>query len=146
MGIVREHTKVIDEVTYTTRTFPASEGLVIYPKLLALFGEEGIAFFLEMASGGIGGEDVAEQIFDEAPKVAKMVASIATNGGAGGFLIIKSLFTNTKADKLVLGDTVAPGSVDQHFDEHFSANYAHLAKVAFWVAKVNFGKLFAADS
>ena len=66
------------------------------------------------------------------------MAKRASESEVGGLLVVKDLLKSTTADKVRLGDAEIPGSVHEHFDIHFSANYQHLATVVMWVGQVNF--------
>ena len=43
---MREQSEVIDGITYTTTTMPATRGLQILPKLVDLVGEDGITLLM----------------------------------------------------------------------------------------------------
>lgn len=128
-----EQTKLIDGVTYTTRPLPASIGLVIMPKMIALFGEP----VLKLIFSSTGEE---REVLMEDPKViASILHGMASNAAdTDGLLVIRDLFQATKADKVRMGDAEVEADIHTHFDIHFSGRYAHLAAVAMWVAQVNF--------
>ncbi len=130
---MQPHTKTIDGVTYTTRTLPASRGLVIMPKLLALFGEPVLKLMFTADA------DQRVELLQQPKIVAALLHGIATNASeTDGLLVVKDLFETTTADKVRIGDAEVEGSILSHFDGHFAGRYAHLAAVALWVATCNF--------
>jgi hypothetical protein len=133
MATLKEHTRDFSGTTYTTRTLPASKGLIIMPKLMALFGEALVGLFFAT-------DEKARETLLEDPKIlAAVIASIAEKAAeTDGLLVIKDLLIGTRADKVKVGDVEVEGSVHDHFDEHFSGRYRHLVEVAVWVGTCNF--------
>lgn len=130
---MNEHIKLIDGITYTTRTLPATTGLVILPKLIALFGEPVLKIMFST-----DGEERGALLSD--PKImAAVLHAMASNAAdTDGLLVIKDLFRATSADKVKIGTTEVDDSVYTHFDTHFAGRYMHLATVSMWVASCNF--------
>jgi hypothetical protein len=146
MGIVKEHIKEIDGITYTTRVLPATQALTLSPRVISLFGGKTLALVLSI-------EDPSK-LMDDPTVVASLVTTICGNitddelqqRSAGvkvvsPLLTIKDLLAKTKADKVRIGDSEVEGEVAKHFDSHFEGRLGHLLKVAMWVAQVNFGGL-----
>jgi hypothetical protein len=133
MATVKEHSRTIAGIHYTTKTLPASVGLVIMPKLMALFGEALVGLFFAT-------DDESREALLEDPKVlAAVVSSIAEKAAeSNGLLVLKDLLVSTTADKVAVGDAEVPGSVHTHFDGHFAGRYRHLVEVALWVGQANF--------
>ena len=137
-----QHTKIIEGVSYTTTTLPATRGLLILPRLIALFGEPILKLIFttsqELGEGDDAGEAMGELLQD--PKVmATILHGMAANAAEdNGLLVIKDLMMSTEADKARMGEAEVQGNVHQHFDTHFAARYTHLAQVAMWVASCNF--------
>ncbi len=131
MSTTKEHSKVINGITYTTKTLPASTGLVIVPRILALMGEK-VAALMFAASD-------AEGLLED-PKIRGAIfANLAKNAAeTDGLLVLRDLLETTKCDKVKIGDVEVEGSVRDHFDDHFQGRYMHLIEVALWVAQVNF--------
>lgn len=137
MSVVGEQSQSIDGISYTTRTFPASEGLVLLPRLINLIGEKAGALFFGASSAELASLTEDPQI------VAALLAGIAKNAAEdkhGGWLIAKDLVRYTKADKIRIGDNDVPGSVYDHFDSHFAGRYDHLLNVCMWVAQASFSR------
>jgi len=135
MSLVKTHTTEIGGVTYTTETLPASQGIVIFPKLLALLGERLAALLFATQ-----GDPEAIQGLLANPKVMGQVLVSITERAAetDGLLVLKEMLTTTTADKVRVGDTEVPASVYDYFDAHFQHRYVDLFQVAFWVCRINF--------
>lgn len=135
MATIREHTNTIDGIVYTTTTLPASDGLRIMPRLVALLGDAlvGLIFATD--------EDQRDGLLEDPKILAAVVTGIATTAAeseVGGLMVIKDLLRTTQADRVAIGDAEVPGSVHTHFDLHFAGRYKHLVEVAMWVGRVNF--------
>lgn len=130
---MKTHTKVIDDVAYTTKTLTATEGLILMPKLVALFGSDLLRLML-----GRSNEERAA-IMAEPSTMAILLAAIAKNAAVNdGLLVVKELLATTTTEHVRVGDTTVPGRVIDHFDSHFDQRYQHLFEVALWVASCNF--------
>lgn len=133
MGTIQEHTKTIDGVTYTTRTLPATKGLVILPKLISMFGEAITGLFFATD------EEAREKLLSDPKVLGAVISAVATQAAeTDGLLVLKDLLASTSADKVRVGDAEVPGSIATHFDGHFAGRYRHLMEVAFWVGTCNF--------
>ena len=51
MSVVTKHETVIDGKSYSCETFPASEGLVVLPKLVSLLGEKVVDLVFDELAG-----------------------------------------------------------------------------------------------
>ena len=128
-----EHTKNIDGILYTTRTLPASDGLRILPKLLALFREPVLKLMFT------ANEDQRAELLNDPKIQAAILHGMAENAAdTDGLLVVRDLLKATKADKVRIGETKVEDSVHTHFDGHFAGRYGHLANVVMWVASINF--------
>ena len=133
MATTNEHTRQIDGVTYTTRTLPASQGLLILPRLMALFGEALIGLMFTTS------EDEREHLLSDPKILGAVISQIAKHAAENdGLLVLRDLLGATEADRVRVGDAEVPGSVHTHFDGHFAGRYRHLVEVALWVGTVNF--------
>lgn len=133
MATLKEHSRDFGGVTYTTKTLPASRGLVIMPKLMSLFGEALVGLFFATS------EEDRETLLGDPKVLAAVISSIAEKAAeADGLLVIKDLLAETHADKVRVGDAEVPASVHAHFDHHFAGRYRHLVEVAMWVGSCNF--------
>jgi hypothetical protein len=130
------HQTVIDGIGYTTQTLPATKGLVILPKLLALFGEPVLKLFF------VADEDQRAELLEDPATVAAILHEVARSAAEdNGLLVVKDLMVSTSSDKCRLSEDAAAdieGSVHTHFDTHFQGRYGHLVQVAMWVASSNF--------
>jgi hypothetical protein len=133
MATLKEHSRDFSGVTYTTKTLPASRGLVIMPKLMSLFGEALVGLFFATS------DEDREALLGDPKILAAVISSIAEKAAeADGLLVIKDLLADTHADKVRVGDAEVPASVHSHFDHHFAGRYRHLVEVAIWVGSCNF--------
>lgn len=134
MAVVAEHRTTIDGVTYTTRTFPATEGLDLIQRLVRLLGPDAMRLVLELEDHEAGA------VLGEAAVVAAMVSGAASRAEPGEFAsMAKAVLKYTHADQVTIGDAVVAGSVATHFDTHFAARYQHLMEVCIWAARASFG-------
>ena len=141
MELVNKHTRTISGITYTTTLLPASRGLVIAPKLIALFGSNLLGLLLGLAQTEEEGEAKGKiQALLEDPKVlGAVVAQVAGNAAEeDGLLILRDMLATTEADLVKIGDAQVPGSVHVHFDQHFAGRLKHLFEVCLWVGQLNF--------
>lgn len=131
--MLKTHTQEIDGLVYETKTFPATEGLVLLPRLIALLGEQ--VFNLVFATNE---EQMGGLMADPTVMGAIMVRIAERAAENDGLLVCKDLLKYTTCDKVQIGDGVFPSSVHTHFDNHFAGNYGHLLKVCAWVARATF--------
>lgn len=104
----------IDGLMYTSSKLPASIGLELWPRVMALFGS---AMTKAIATGET--EDVG----------AQALLSVLDRVVDDGLLpLIRDLMQRIQCNKLYT--TQQPGSVLSDFDEHFAGEYMHMMKVA----------------
>lgn len=128
--------KVIDGITYTTETLPATEGLRILPKLVDLVGENGLALLMGTT------DDQKDSLMANAEVTSSLMANVAARAAENdGLLVLRDLMAKTRCDKIKIGDATIEGSVHENFDDHFAGRYLHLINVAIWVGRVSFGGL-----
>lgn len=109
----------IDGLVYTSTKLAASDGLELWPRLMALVGP-GVA--RAVAVGDTGDFDLA------------IMFAIAEKAASDGLLpTVRDLLRRMQCNQLY--STKKEGDVLSDFDEHFSGEYAHLLKVlAFSIA------------
>ena len=143
MATIKEHHTTIDGVTYTATTLPATQALVILPRLVALFGDGIVSLF--MATG----EDGMAELLENPQVLARVITEVATTAAdpegifkGKGLLVLKEILPGVTADKVRIGGdeegVEVLGPVLPHFDEHFLRRLPHLVKVCVWVARLNF--------
>ena len=134
MGVIKKHETIIDEKPYSCETFPATEGLIILPKLISLLGEDVANLIFTVDDEQIGG-------LLENPKVlAAMMVKISERAAENnGLLVLKDLLKYTRCSAVRVGDATLEASVWERFDSHFAGDYLHLFKVVSWVARASFG-------
>ena len=131
---MREQSEVIDGITYTTTTRPATRGLEILPKLVDLVGEDGITLLMATT------DEDQNSLMANREIMAALVTGIASRATEGGLLVLRELLELTTCDKSKIGDNYIEGSVYKNFDDHFAGRYMHLINVAVWVGRVSFGR------
>lgn len=124
-------TERFDGVEYTTRTLTTSDGLVLLPKIIALFGEPVLKLIM------LNPDDRSEYLSDKMI-MATILHNVAKNAMNGELLVLRDLFKQTECAACRIGESEAPGNLAKEFDTHFQGRLAHLVEVAFWVATVNF--------
>lgn len=133
MGVITTHTTDIDGKPYSCKTFPASEGLVLLPKLISLLGED-VANLVFATS-----DDQLEGLMENRKVLSAMMVKIAEKASEDdGLLNLKELLKYTTCEKIKVGDAEISDSVYERFDTHFAGDYLHLFKVIGWVARASF--------
>lgn len=138
MGVVRKHTTEIDGITYETTTLPATVGLSVFPRLVALLGDKILPLVFE-----VGGEGL-EALFKDSKVIGVLISNIAERAtskmaeGEDPMSVLRDVLVKTTADKVRIGSTEVQGSVHKSFDSHFAGDYRHLIAVVGWVGGVNF--------
>lgn len=136
MSTLKKHTEVIDGATYITTMLPATDGLKIMPKLIALLGQTGMELLLATS------DDDKEKLMADPAVKAALMSSIAERAAEDeGLMVIKDLMKSTTCDKIKVGDNFVTDSVYENFDDHFAGRYMHLINVAMWVGRVSFAGL-----
>lgn len=138
MGAIKEHKFEIDGHRYKCRTFPASEGLVILPQIIALLGEEVANLIF-----GTGEEALAELLKNPKVYTAILIKISERAKEDDGFLVLKDLMRYTTYLRKHVEENgkeiVHEENVQDIFDTHFAADYLHLLNVAAEVARASFG-------
>lgn len=147
MGMVRDITETIDGVTYTTKLFPASEGLELGRRLARLVSQDTIAMALLSApeEGEVTEDDDDNgrsigSLMSDPTLIASLILGAAQSADAGEWAsLCLDVLKQTTADKVRIGDAEVPGSVHKNFDSHFAGRYSHLFEVVVWAIRVGFG-------
>lgn len=140
MAVVTEQSKEIDGTTYTTKIFPATEGLDLIQWLTKVLGasllelvlrledDEAADLLANLAGGAVDNEIITA--------MAATVVKVAERAEPGD---ISSLFKATLArTKFVPAEGQPAAPVESYFDEHFAGRYMHLVNVFIWVVRVSF--------
>ena len=92
MSTIKDHTHTIDGVTYTATTLPATDALIILPRLVALFGDGIVSLF--MATG----EDGMAELMENPKVLASVITTVATTAAdpegifkGEGLLVLKDI-------------------------------------------------------
>ena len=136
MSIVADHRTVIGGREYVAKTFTASEGLVLLPRLLALLGDDVARLVF-----AVGDEDQAK-IFADPQLLAGILVRVSERAAENdGLLLVRDCFRHTTCTNSKIGELEA--SVDlgkiHFFDQHFAGQYAHLFEVFAWIVRLSFG-------
>jgi hypothetical protein len=131
--MIKEYTEVIGGKTYRTKTLPATEGLLLLPRILSLLGEKVANVLL------VSGDENQALLLDNPKVIAGVLMQIAERAAeSGGLLAIKDTLRHTECDDVKVGDAVVKANVHERFDTHFAGDYRHLLEVFWWVARRNF--------
>lgn len=144
MATIKEHEAEIDGKLYRCKTFPASEGLVILPKLISLMGDK-IANLVFAA-----GDEGIETLMADSKTMAAILVNIAERAEENdGLLVLRDLmkyttFIRRHREPKTPNDpnpkmVELPVPLTQSFDLHFAGEYLHLLNVAMWVGRASFG-------
>jgi hypothetical protein len=132
---IKEHTNVLDGKTSHTKTFSAIEGLTLLPRLMAILPPSTADILFGVSDGD-------RETIEAAPATLQVMAmGIArwASDIAGGLGVVQDLFRHTKCDQVLVGDAAVTESLGgERFGTHFAADYVHLFRVAWWVARVSF--------
>jgi hypothetical protein len=136
MSLVGKHTTVIGGHEYICETFPASEGLVLLPKLLALLGDD-VARLVFSTN-----DEQKAQIFGSNDLIAGILVKVSERAAENdGLLLVRDCFSRTKCTTGKVGDAVVEidlGDI-RRFDAHFAGKYKHLFEVFAWIVRLSFG-------
>ena len=137
MGIVSDKQTVIDGKAYATQTFPASEGLLLLPRIIGLFGENILSLFV-----AVDDEKKAAKLLENPKILAALLIEMAAKAedSPDGWMVLKDILKYTTCETCKVGAVESAGSVFTHFNTHFAGDYMHLLKVCFWAAQEGFSK------
>lgn len=164
MGVVKKAQTVIEGVTYTTETFPASEAFDLYAEVSAVIPEEVMTLIMLPVSQAVqkkrkgeleDGENIDAAINVsmqdlvvtlETPgimaKIIKTVLQEAADVPGGISRLMKKVLRRTHGQPLRVAGFEGAGSVVTHFDTHFGADVAGMKEalaVCVWVLRLNLG-------
>lgn len=139
MAVVQKHTTTIDELNYTTETFPATEGLELIGALGGLLDVQ--AGKLLMA---VDDEREAATLLGEPAVIAALIGSALRAAQAAGGLapLAKQILARTRCENMRVGEVVTTpvdGNVIANFDAHFAGRYRHLGELCLWVVRKSLG-------
>jgi tail assembly chaperone len=155
MGVVGEHTKVIDGITYRARTLPASDAAVLLPRLINVIGKRSMAVVLGALFPALfpaedgeerPGVDAALAALMASPEVVAALIGEASERMAaddrhGLEALSKLLLKGVTADKVRIGAAQATNaSVLDHYDTHFAGGMMHMLVLCTWIIGINFTK------
>ena len=135
MAVITEHSKVINEITYTTSTFPATQALNVAQHMLGVVPDNVAELLL-----GAEAPDL-NKVLDDPGLMFEIARKLAASAPPNDLSVLaKELLARTTAKPLRIGDAEADGSVVEHFDTHFTGRLSHMLNVCIWVARVGFGE------
>jgi hypothetical protein len=131
--MIKTYKETIDGKLYTTKTLPATEGLVLLPVIVNMLGEKVANLILATDDKQQG------QLLADPKIVAAVLMAVAERASKeGGLLSLKDLLRYTECDTIQVGDATVSGSVFDRFDTHFGGEYKHLFSVVWFVIRKNF--------
>jgi hypothetical protein len=124
---------------YKTTLLTARAGLVMMPKIIALFGREVTTLFLA------SGDEKAGSLLKNPEVQAAMLDTVGKNAADNdGLLVLHELMRHTTYKATLTHGTTTPVEVDasvyDNFDELFAGDYLVLFTVAMEVARASFVK------
>lgn len=139
MGTVKEHVQRIDGKLYKCKTFPASDGLRLLPRIISLLGEEVANLVFSVDDDGM-----SVLMGDGKVRAAIMVKIAERAEENDGLLVLRDLmkyttFVREHEEKGAPAPVEVPTPLLDIFDEHFAGDYLHLLNVAMWVGRASFG-------
>ena len=138
MANIKTHTETVGDISYSCKTFPASEGLVLLPKIVSLIGDKVANLVF-----GVGEEGIASIMEDSAVMTTIMVRISERAEENNGLLVVKDLLKYTTYKEILKDPNGSTHEMERsaydEFDDHFAAKYMHLLQVAFWVGRASFG-------
>ena len=161
MGVVKQASTVINGVTYTTETFPASEAFDLYAEVSNVIPEEVMTLIMLPVSQAVQKKRKGEiENIDDAinvsmsdlittletpgilAKITKTVMREAADVPGGLASMMKRILKKTHGQPLNVAGFEGAGSVVQHFDTHFGSDLAGMrdaVAVCVWVLRLNLG-------
>lgn len=134
MGVVREESKVIDGVTYTTRVFPAAEALELVARLARMVDSKSWSAMLEVEV-----EELGDAVHNPVLVLDGLLSAASRVEPQEFPALARALLRRTTADKVRIGASEVPGGdLGKAFDEHFAGRLGHLFELLVWVAQVGF--------
>jgi hypothetical protein len=120
---------------YKTTLLTARAGLVMMPKIIALFGREVTTLFLA------SGDEKAGALLKNPEVQAAMLDTVGKNAADNdGLLVLHELMRHTTYRATLAGGNEVDASVYECFDELFAGDYLVLFTVAMEVARASFVK------
>lgn len=142
-GIVHEHTKEIDGITYTAMTYTGSHGYDIFVRVLSLIPDAQasalLKIFIHEDDGGMSFEQVKALLSDPAVIAALTLGVGRELAKSGDKTLVRDMLKFVTTNELQIGEAKGKGSVYDHFDDHFRGRFGHLTRVLIWAARVGFG-------
>lgn len=129
----KTYTETLGGKTYTTKTLPATEGILLMPRVLALLGDK-VAHLLLVTD-----DSQQEQLLADPKILGGILVNVAERAAeTGGILVLKDSLKHTECDQVKVGEAELKANVHERFDEHFAGDYKHLFEVFWWVIRKNF--------
>lgn len=148
-GVTETHTTVLEGLTYTAHTLPATRALNLLPKLALVLGAEGLELFMRLeaqaSEAGTPEErsDLRRALMGSPEVVAPLFAYACANAdAAGGFsAVAREILQTTTCTGIKIGSNAIEAKVCDHFDDHFKGRLMHLFHVCVWAAQASFDAL-----
>jgi hypothetical protein len=126
---------VVDGRDYKTTLLPATQALVLMPKIIALLGKE--ITTLVLASG----EDGLQQLLSNPEILASMLHTISKNAAeSNGLLLLHEIVRHTSCKQVQMASGLMEAPLYEAFDGHFAGDHTHLFKVCIFAARASFTK------
>lgn len=132
MGTIRTERAVIDGISYTAKTFPATVGITLMARLGKLVPRGSIwSEFLAVTP-----EQLPKLFANPLLALDGLLLAARSNPPEDFADLLKDLLATTTCENV--NETGVPGDLVAAFDVHFAGRYDHLWKVVVWAARVSF--------
>jgi hypothetical protein len=118
---------------YKTHLMPASESLVVLPKLIVLLGKNNTALLLATPGDKLG------KLLEEPEVLAAIFHTISTNAADNnGLLVMREIMRRTTVKVTLASGTAVDASLYEQFDTHFAGRLMEMFEVFIAVARASF--------
>jgi hypothetical protein len=131
---------------------PATEALVLLPKIVTLLGRDIATLLLQTASTPAPADPDAPadapavsmlaKLLSDPEVTVSMFCTVCTNAVevGNGMLLLREILRRTTCKQVRVSNGVMELSVYDAFDEHFAGELSHLLRVAIHAARASFTK------
>lgn len=130
---------------YTTTLLPASESLVLLPRIITLLGKELTQLLLatDNKPPAPGVKSPLEVLLADPEVMAATFHTICTNAmkqGGDGLLLLRDIVRHTTCKHVQLAESIGEAPLIDAFDEHFAGELMDLMLVCIYAARASFTK------
>jgi len=120
---------------YTTRLLPASDALVLMPKIVKLMGRQVFMIFMATSETGLAA------LLADRETLGSIIFTICENAADNdGLLLLREMMRYTTCKQIQLANSQIEASVFDNFDQHFAGDLLDLGTTAIHVGRASFTK------